>query len=113
MKYSPEILMANHRFGLCRFCGTIILPASSAFNDSTENWRDAWERSCFKVQKPSRTAKSRPRGLSFPHRGLVIFPGCAARAASKASLEKGSTDGLIIGSNDFRSFFGFCPFTRQ
>jgi hypothetical protein len=30
----------------------------------------------------------------------VIFPGCAARAALKASLEKGLTERLIIGSND-------------
>jgi hypothetical protein len=30
----------------------------------------------------------------------VIFPGCAARAALKVTLEKGPTDGWIIGSND-------------
>jgi hypothetical protein len=51
-------------------------------------------------QKSSRTARSRRHGLSFLHRGLVIFPGCAARAALKATLEKGPTDGWIIGSND-------------
>jgi hypothetical protein len=30
----------------------------------------------------------------------VIFPGCAARAALKATLEKGPTERWIIGSND-------------
>ena len=35
-----------------------------------------------------------------PGSGQVIFPGCAARAALKVSLEKGPTDGWIIGSND-------------
>jgi hypothetical protein len=30
----------------------------------------------------------------------VIFPGCAAKAALKATLEKGATERSIIGSND-------------
>ena len=51
-------------------------------------------------QKSSRTARSRRHGLSFPDRGQAIFPGCAARAALKATLEKGPTEGWIIGSND-------------
>jgi Protein of unknown function (DUF3224) len=55
---------------------------------------------CFKVQKSSRTARSRRHGLSFPDREQVIFPGCAAREALKATLEKGPTGGWIIGSND-------------
>src|ERR1700689_4907933 len=92
--------MANHRFGLYRSSATIILPASSASNDSAENWADAKAPSCFKVRKSSRTARSRRRGLSFPGRGQVIFPGCAARAALKATLEKGPMERLIIGSND-------------
>jgi len=33
-------------------------------------------------------------------RGQVIFPGCAVKAALKASLEKGPTEGSTIGSND-------------
>ena len=95
--------MANHQFGLCRSCATIDLPASSACNDFAENSTDARAPSCFKVQKPSRTARSRRHGLSFPARGQVIFPGCAARAVLKATLEKGPTDGWIIGSNDVGS----------
>src|ERR1041385_5195303 len=92
--------MANHRFGLYRSYGTIILPASSACNDSAENWAAARAPSCCKVRKPSRTARSRRHGLSFPDRERVIFPGCAARAALKATLEKGPTERWIIGSND-------------
>jgi hypothetical protein len=92
--------MANQRFGPYRSYGTIDLPASSACNDSAENWADARAPSCFKVQKSSRTARSRRHGLSFPDRGQVIFPGCAARAALKATLEKGLTERWIIGSND-------------
>jgi Protein of unknown function (DUF3224) len=38
-----------------------------------------------------------------PGSGQVIFPGCAARAALKASLEKGPTERWIIGSNDLAS----------
>src|SRR6266700_57438 len=94
--------MANHQFGLCRSCATIDLPASSARNDSAENWADARAPLCFKVQKPSRTARSRRHGLSFPARGQVIFPACAARAVLTATLGKGPTDGWIIGSNDVR-----------
>jgi hypothetical protein len=92
--------MANRRFGLYRSYVTINPPASSACNDSAENWVDAKAASCFKVQKSSRTARSRQHGLSFPDRGQVIFPGCAARAALKVTLEKGPMDGWIIGSND-------------
>jgi hypothetical protein len=33
-------------------------------------------------------------------RGRAIFPGCAARATLKASLEKGTTERSNIGSND-------------
>ena len=33
-------------------------------------------------------------------RGQEIFPGCAARAAVTVTLEKGLTDGWIIGSNE-------------
>ena len=97
---SPAILMANRRFGLCRSYATINLPASSACNDSAENSADARVHACFKVQKSSRTARSRRHGLSFRDRGQAIFPGCAARAALKATLEKGPRDGWIIGSND-------------
>src|SRR5919198_2076380 len=92
--------MANHRFGLYRSYATINLPASSACNDSTEHWADARAPLCFKVQKSSRTARSRRHGLSFPDRGQVIFPGCAARAALKATLEEGPTERWTIGSND-------------
>src|SRR5215469_11168263 len=92
--------MGNHRFGLCRSKATINLPASSACNDSAENWADARVPSCFKAQKSSRTARSRRHGLSSRDLGQVIFPGCAARAALKATLEKGPTERWIIGSND-------------
>src|SRR5215472_9891203 len=92
--------MGNHRFGLCRSKATINLPASSACNDSAENWADARVPSCFKAQKSSRTARSRRHGLSSRDLGQVIFPGCAARAALKATLEKGPTELWIIGSND-------------
>src|SRR5215469_2493708 len=92
--------MGNHRFGLCRSKATINLPASSACNDSAENWADARVPSCFKAQKSSRTARSRRHGLSSRDLGQVIFPGCAARAALKAILEKGPTERWIIGSND-------------
>src|SRR4029453_9370183 len=92
--------MANHRFALYRSYATIRLAASSACNDSGENWGDARAPLCFKVQKSSRTARSRRHGLSFRDRGRVIFPGCAARAALRATLEKGPTDGWNIGSND-------------
>src|SRR5205814_8393049 len=69
-------------------------------NDSAENWADAKAPSCFKVRKSSRTARLRRCGLSFPDQGQVIFPGCAARAALKATLEEGLTERWIIGSND-------------
>src|SRR5206468_6677762 len=92
--------MANHRFGLFKSHATINPPVWSACNDSAENWADAKAPSCFKVRKSWRTAKSRRHGLSFPDRGRVIFPGCAARAALKATLEKGPTERWIIGSND-------------
>jgi hypothetical protein len=46
-------------------------------------------------------ARSRRNGLSSPGRGQVNFPGCAARAALKASLEKGGPrQRWSIGSND-------------
>src|SRR5947207_14198542 len=92
--------MANHRFGLYRPYATIILPASSACNDSAENWADARAPSCFKVRKSSRTARSRRHGLSFPDRGQVIFPDCGAKAALKATSEKGPTERWCIGSKD-------------
>jgi hypothetical protein len=69
-------------------------------DDSAENCAGARAPSCFKVRKSSRTGRSRRRGLSFPDRGQVVFPGCAARAALKATLEKGPTERWIIGSND-------------
>ena len=97
---SSEISMANHWFGLYRPYATINLPASSACNDFAENWADARARSCFKVQKSSRTARLRRHGLSFPDREQMIFPGCAARAALKVTLEEGPTERWIIGSND-------------
>src|SRR6266700_7106162 len=90
--------MANHRFELCRSNATINPRAWSACNDSPENWADVMALSCFRVKKPWRMARSRRRGLSFPDRGQVVFPGCEARAALKATLEKGQTDGWIIGS---------------
>ena len=83
-----------------RSYATINLPASSACNRSAENCADARAPSCFKVQKSSRTARSRRHGLSFPDRGQAIFPGCAARAAWKASLEKIPTERWNTGSND-------------
>src|SRR5215472_11771149 len=46
--------MANNRFGLCRSCVTIILPASPACNDSAEDWADTTAPSCFKVRKSSK-----------------------------------------------------------
>jgi hypothetical protein len=38
--------------------------------------------------------------LSFPDQAHAIFPYCAARAGWKVTLEKGPTNGWIIGSND-------------
>jgi hypothetical protein len=35
-----------------------------------------------------------------PGSGTGSLPGCEARAALKATLEKGQTDGWIIGSNE-------------
>jgi Protein of unknown function (DUF3224) len=35
-----------------------------------------------------------------PESGQAIFPGCAARAALKATLEKGPTQRSVIGSHD-------------
>src|SRR5215467_2854323 len=104
MKLSPEISTANQWFELYRSCATINLPASSACSESAENWGDAMAPSCFKVQKSSSKARSRRHGLSFPARGQVIFPGCAAKAALKASLEKGPTEGSTIGSNDVAGY---------
>jgi len=68
-------------------CVTIILPASSACNDSAEDWADATAPSCFKVRKSSKMARSRRRGLSFPDQRRESFPGYAVRAALKANLE--------------------------
>src|SRR5215471_19566379 len=92
--------MANQRFALYKSCATIDLQASSACNDFAETWADARAPSSFKVQKSSRTARSRRHGLSFPDLEQAIFPGCAARAALKASLEKGPREDWIIGSNE-------------
>src|SRR5262249_36379826 len=80
-----------------RSCATIILPASPACNDSAENWADARALSSFKVRKSLRTARSRRDGLSFPDRGQLIFPGCAATAVLKANLEKDQTERWLIG----------------
>ena len=66
---------------------------------------DARAPSCFKVQKPSRTERSLRHGLLFPGRGPVVFPGCAARAVLKATLEKGPKEHWIIGSNDVVTFW--------
>src|SRR5262249_8753280 len=41
---------ANPRFELCRSYATTSLPASSACNDSAENWADVRGPSCFKDQ---------------------------------------------------------------
>ncbi len=92
--------MANQRFGLYRSNATTNLPALSACNDSAENWADARALLCFRVQKSSRTARSRRHGLSFPDREQAIFPGCAVRADLKAALEKAPRARWIIGSND-------------
>src|ERR1051326_4725345 len=92
--------MANHRSGLCRSNATIIRPAWSACNDFAENSADARARSCFKVPKSLRTARSRRHGLSFPDRGQVIFSGCAGRADLKATLAKGPMERWITGSNE-------------
>src|ERR1041385_4311591 len=92
--------MANRQSGLCRSCVTIDPLVSSACNDSTEKLADPRAPSCFKVQKPSRTERSLRHGLLFPGRGPVVFPGCAARAVLKATLERGPTDGWTTGSND-------------
>src|SRR5579859_5515947 len=92
--------MANHGFGPCRSNATINPRAWSACNDSAENWADATVRSCFKVRKPSKMARSTRHGLSFPDRGQVIFPSCGARADSQATLEKDPTDGWITGSKE-------------
>ncbi len=73
--------------------------ASSACNDSAEDWADARAPSCFKVQKLSKMARSRRIGLSFPDRRQVIFPGCAARALP-ATLEESPSRRWITGSND-------------
>src|SRR6185369_8922813 len=92
--------MASRQFGLYRSYAKINPPVWSACNDSAENSVDVRAPSCFKVQKSSRTARSKRNGLSFPDRGRAIFPAWAARAAFKATLEKDPTDGWIIGSND-------------
>jgi hypothetical protein len=76
------------------------LPTWSACSDSAENCADARVRSCFKVRKSSRTARSRRVGLWFPDQGQVIFPDCVAREALKASLAKAPTVRWIIGSID-------------
>src|SRR6185437_3286453 len=81
-------------------------PASSACNDSAESWPDARAASCCKVQKPSRTARSRRHGTWYPDRGRTSFRGCAARAALKVASEKDRTDGWIIGSNDTATHCG-------
>jgi hypothetical protein len=83
-----------------QFCATISLPASSASNDSAENWVDARGPSCFKGQKSLRTARSRRGGLSFPDRGQTNFRGSVVRADLKATLEKGPTERWTTGSND-------------
>src|SRR5437773_1919118 len=92
--------MANQRLGLSKSSAAITPPARSACNDSSEHLADARVHSCFKVQKPSRTATSRRPGWSFLARGLATFPDCAAKAALKADLERAPTAGWIIGSND-------------
>jgi hypothetical protein len=56
----------------------IELPASSACSGSMENSADARAVSCFKVQKPSRTERSRRHGSSYPDREPVILPACAS-----------------------------------
>ena len=50
-----------------------------------------------KARKSSRTARSARHGLSFPDRGQEIFPGCAAKVALKASLQKVPGERWIIG----------------
>src|SRR5438876_7014557 len=71
--------MANHRFGLCRSSAKINLPAWSVCNDFMESWADVRAPLCFKVQKSSRRARSRPL---------------------KATLEKDPRERWIIGLSD-------------
>src|SRR4051812_17187829 len=92
--------MDNHRFGHCRRWATIIPPAWSACSGFAESSMGAKDRSCSKVRKPSRTERSRPRGLWCPDPGPMNFLDCVAKAASMAILEKDRMDGWTIGSND-------------
>ena len=99
LKRSRAISKVNLRFGPCRFFVTINPPASSACNDSVEDWADARAPSCFKGPRPSRMARSRRRGWWSLDREQGNFPGCAARAASKERLERDPKGRWIIGSN--------------
>jgi hypothetical protein len=58
---------------------------------------DATAPSFFKARQPLRRARSRRHGLSFPDRGTIDFPTFGAKEVFKATLEKGLTDGWIIG----------------
>jgi hypothetical protein len=91
--------MANQPFGRYRSYAMIDLPASSACNDSAEKWADARAPSCLRVQKSLRTARSRRNRLSFQDPERVPFPGCAAKAALRANLERRPTQRWIIDSN--------------
>ncbi len=101
--------MASHRFGLYRSCAAMVLPAWSACNDSAENWADARGTFVLQGQEIIDNGKIKATWCVVPESGTMIFRDCAARAALKASLEKGPAERWIIGSNDvaamnFRDF---------
>ena len=83
--------MANHRFALY---ATINLPASSACNRSAENCADARAPSCFKVQKSSRTARSRRTWFVVPETGTGDLSGLRGEGGFEGQFGKGS-DGTL------------------
>ena len=85
--------MANHQFGLCRSCATIDLPASSACNDSAENWADARAPSCFKVETVE-DGKIKATWFVIPGSGTSDLSGLRGEGVFEGDFGKGS-DGWL------------------
>ena len=86
--------MANHRFGLYRSCATIILPASSACNDSAENWADANGTFVLQGSEIVENGKIKATWFVVPGSGTGDLSGLRGEGGFEGAFGKGS-DGTL------------------
>lgn len=82
--------MANHRFGLCRSCAAIELPASSACSGSMENSADA--RASFVLQGSETVENGKIKATWFvvPGSGTGDLSGLRGEGGFAGDFGKGS-----------------------